>query len=254
MSLAKPAPSIHQRGFTLLELLTAMGIISVLTLLGFSSWKGVMGQATKAHCSSNLRQLSAAVLLYTSDHSGCFPPYVENGKDGSKNWYFGHESGGGGEGERDLDREAGPLYPYIQTVGQIEVCKGFNYGSALWKPKFKGASYGYGYNWILGGRFGGLPMNIAQLKSGSRVLLFGDCAQANTFQPPATPSKPLLEEFYIINERERTVHFRHSGRANMVFVDGHVESFKPYKGTEDKRIKGEVIGRITKKGSLEYLQ
>jgi len=241
-------------GFTVLELLVVIGIIAILTTLSFSGYKAIMGQATGAHCTSNLRQLGAAVNMYTADSYGYFPPYVTNGKDGSRVWYFGKESGGGGEGGRELDREAGPLYPYIQSVGTIEICKGFNYGTSLWKPKFKGASFAYGYNWNLGGKSNGKAMNLSDFRSHASIILFGDCAQVNTFQAPASGSNPMIEEFYILDEKERTVHFRHSKRANMLFVDGHVESFKPFSGTTDDRINGELVGRITKKGSTEYFK
>ncbi|CAN5911734.1 hypothetical protein BH11VER1_BH11VER1_14010 [soil metagenome] len=254
---ARP-PSFHRspRAYTLIELLVVVTIIAILAVLVTSGWKMFRGAATSAACTNNLRQLSAAVTLYSEDHNGCFPPYVEIGKNGQRKWYFGNETTpeGTAEGDRDLDRNAGPLYPYIEAVGKIEVCQGFNYGNAVWKPKFKGASYGYGYNWNLGGRFGGMPMNVAQLRSSSSVLLFGDCGQVNTFQKPASKKNPKIEEFYIIDQNEKTVHFRHNGRANILFVDGHVESFKPYPGTVDTRVKGEIVGRITKRGSMEYIK
>lgn len=243
--------------FTLVELLVVVVIIAILSSLAFGGMKIYRGLATRSVCSSNLRQLAAATNLYCSEHGGFFPPYVTYDGDGGRGWFFGYESSPSGtaEGDRVLDREAGPLYPYITSVGKIEVCPGFNYGKAVWKAKFEGASYGYGYNWWLGGKLAGAPLrNVASLSSGSRVILFGDCAQVNTFQTPASPSNPLLEEFYIIDERERTVHFRHGGRANVVFVDGHVEVFKPFPGTEINLVPGEVLGRITKRNSLEYLR
>ncbi|WP_038166870.1 prepilin-type N-terminal cleavage/methylation domain-containing protein [Verrucomicrobium sp. BvORR106] len=240
--------------FTLVELLVTTVIIAILITLTISGQKMYRGLATRATCSANLRQLGTAVNMYVSDNHGYFPAYVQEGSNGDRTWFFGKESGSGSEGDRDLDRESGPLYPYIQEVGKIEVCPAFNYEAAVWKPKFKGASYGYGYNWMLGGRFGGAPMNVSQLKSGAQVILFGDCGQVNTFQAPASPSKPMLEEFYLINETDKTIHFRHNGTANMLFVDGHIEVFKPFEGSLDKRIKTEVIGRITKRGSTMYLK
>ncbi len=249
-------PRVLPHGFTLIELIIVLVLVTILSTLSFSGWKAYNQAATRAHCCNNLRQLCTATMLYLGDHDNYFPPYLQQNADGSRTWYFGNETtpAGTAEGDRDLDRTAGPLYPYIQTVGSIEVCKGFNYGSALWKPKFKGASYGYGYNWWLGGRSGGAPMNVSQLSGGSRVVLFGDCAQANTFQAPASPTKPMLEEFYIIDERNKTVHFRHNGHANILFVDGHVESFTPYAGTLDTRMKGEILGQIAKAGNKDMFR
>ena len=255
MGASLSAKKHHGAGFTLLELLVVIGIIAVLAGLTMSGFKAYQGLATRAHCSSNLRQLCVATNLYLSDHNNFFPPYVENTPNGGRRWFFGNETSppGTAEGNRELDKQGGPLYPYIEEVGKIEVCKGFNYGNALWKPKFKGASYGYGYNWLLGGRMTGLPLNSSAI-NGATTILFGDCAQANGFQKPATPKKPMIEEFYIINETDKTIHFRHSQRANMLFVDGHVEVFAPAKGTEDRRIKGELLGRITPVGSMKFLR
>ncbi|MEZ5305314.1 MAG: hypothetical protein R3F11_32430 [Verrucomicrobiales bacterium] len=147
-----------------------------------------------------------------------------------------------------------PLYPYLQQVGTVEICPAFDYRSDQWKAKFNGASWGYGYNWRLGGKFRGAPLaHVAQLTGGD-VILFGDCAQINSFQPPASPDNPMLEEFYIIDEREISIHFRHGGTANFVFADGSVRALKPEPGTGDPRLPEAGIGRITPRGSLRYLE
>ena len=246
----------HRSAFTLIELLVALGIVSVhLASLAVSLSKGARSATHRAACASNLRQLGVAVRLYINDNNNFFPPYVQKTREGTV-WYFGREAGAGGaEGERELDREAGPLYPYIQQVGSIEVCPAFNYGNALYKAKFKGASWGYGYNWKLGGGWSGRePMNIAQLGRPSRVIVFGDCAQANDFQAPASADNPMLEEFYIINETYKTIHFRHGHRANLLFADGHVDGMQMLDGHRDDRLESESLGRITPEGSFEYLE
>lgn len=244
------------QGFTLVEMLVVIGVIAVLTTVALGGYRMYAGLATRAHCSNNLRQLATAVNLYMGDHNGFFPPYVKTSPDGTREWFFGREpyQPGVSEGDRELDRKAGPLYPYLESVGGAEICRGFNYGSAVWKAKFKGASYGYGYNWALGGRMTGNPMNVAHLQKASSVILLGDCGQVNTFQKPASVNNPMIEEFYIINESYKTIHFRHGGKANILFVDGHVECLEPYPGTEDRRVKGELLGRVTKVGSTEMLK
>jgi prepilin-type N-terminal cleavage/methylation domain-containing protein/prepilin-type processing-associated H-X9-DG protein len=244
----------RRHAFTLIELLVALLIVAVLASLAANLTARARDIAHKVACASNLRQLGVAVRLYLNENDNQFPPYVEKTSEGTF-WYFGKETGGGGaEGERDLDREAGPLYPYIQQVDSIEVCPAFNYRNTLYKAKFKGASWGYGYNWKLGGGWSGRhPMRITQLSSQSKVIVFADCAQANTFQAPASTSNPMLEEFYIINETFKTIHFRHGHRANFLYADGHVESHKMLDGTEDERLESESLGRITPVGSFEYL-
>jgi prepilin-type processing-associated H-X9-DG protein len=238
-----------------LELIVVMSIITLLALLTAGGWKYYRGAATKAVCSSNLRQLGTATMLYCNDHAGLFPPYKQTTSEGTM-WYFGLESSsaGAGEGDRDLDQSLGPLYPYIEEVGKIEVCPGFDYSNALWKPKYKGASYGYGYNWLLGGTIKGNSMNISQLSTTSGIILFADCGQVNTFQPPASSANPMMEEFYEIDQTSKTIHFRHNNHANVLFVDGHVEIWAPYPGTEDRRVKDELFGRLTPVGSTAMLK
>ena len=245
----------HQRGFTLTEIIVTIAIVATLASIAVGLSAGARKVAHNATCTSNLRQLGIAVRLYLNDHDNTFPPYVQYNEKGTV-WYFGLEGGSGGaEGERDLNREAGPLFPYIQQVGSIEVCPSFDYENALYKPKFKGASWGYGYNWKLGGGWSGRnPMRIDQLSSQSKVIVFGDCAQANTFQAPASPDNPMLEEFYILNESFKTVHFRHNHRANFLFADGHVEAHGMHEGTRDDNLKSESLGRITPVGSTKYLE
>lgn len=245
----------RQQAFTLIELLTVIVIISVLAVVSFAGLGFLKDIAQKTKCGSNLRVLGIAHTMYMNENNGTFVPFARNTREG-KVWYFGLESeSAAAEGERLLNQESGPLAPYLEEAGGIEVCGSFNYGSAVWKPKFKGASWGYGYNWRLGGGPSGRNVkHITDLDSPSKIIVFGDCAQANTFQPPASPDNPMLEEFYIINETFRTIHFRHGRKANILFADGHVEAMLMEPGTEDLRLKSERLGRVTPIGSLQYLQ
>jgi prepilin-type processing-associated H-X9-DG protein len=97
-------------------------------------------------------------------------------------------------------------------------------------------------------------LNSTQVSSQSHVILFADCGQVNTFQPPATSGNPMMEEFYEIDSSSATIHFRHNNHANLLFVDGHVESWKPYPGTEDRRVANELFGRVTPVGSTNMLK
>ena len=65
-------------------------------------------------------QLGSAVQLYLNDHNGKFFPYAQNTPEG-KVWYFGLEtSPGSSEGDRELDRTAGPLAEYIDDGDGID--------------------------------------------------------------------------------------------------------------------------------------
>ena len=54
----------------------------------------------------------------------------------------------------------------------------------------------------------------------------------------------MLEEFYYLDPREATVHFRHNRTAAAVFCDGHVAREKPAAGSLDARLPSQTIGRL----------
>jgi prepilin-type processing-associated H-X9-DG protein len=149
----------------------------------------------------------------------------------------------GAEGERQFDPTYGALYPYLGARG-IETCPAFNYASPQLKLKATGASYGYGYNLALSAPVDSPPINMIKVGRPSELIFLGDAAQVNTFQAPASPDNPLLEEFYYVNTTEPTAHFRHGGRANAAFCDGHTGSERPAPGSLDTRLPREVIGRF----------
>jgi len=239
-------------GFTLIELLVVLTILAILASIGLLGASRVIETAKRAKCVASLKQLGVATHLYLNDHDDRFFPYVSYGPDG-RTWYFGYEaSGSGGEGERDLDATRGPLFPYIQSVGKIELCPSFRYQSTSLGMKFSTASFGYGYNWLLGGRYLGRPLLHAG-NVDAQTILFADSAQIKPFGDGAGEK---IEEFYIVDERNVTVHFRHGQRANVLFVDGHVEAMAPYPGSLDARASeiGETIGRLTPVGSFDRLR
>jgi prepilin-type processing-associated H-X9-DG protein len=87
---------------------------------------------------------------------------------------------------------------------------------------------------------------VSRLASASETALLADAAQVNTFQPPASKTNPLLEEFYYVstNRNEATAHFRHARRANVVFCDGHVAAEKMEAGSLDQNLPGQFVGRL----------
>lgn len=261
--MQKAIPS--ESGLTLIELLACTVIVAALAAVTIPASLGLQKAGQSAKCANSLRQLAAATHMYVQDNNGFFFPYYEEMPDGSKRWYFGTESAssmGGAEGSREIDVTQSPLYPYLTIVGNVEICPAFPYGAKYWKPKFKGASYGYGYNLYLSpltretsrSPLRPKPISIASLEKPSQVIVFGDCAQVNDFQAPASAGNPMLEEFYVIDDVSKTVHFRHSGRANILFADGHVEAFEPEPTSLDSRLPSEIIGRITPRGSTKYLK
>jgi len=61
------------RGFTLIELLVTIAIIAILASLLLSAVGSAKRTANQAKCLSNMRQVTAATLLYTNDNNGGTP-------------------------------------------------------------------------------------------------------------------------------------------------------------------------------------
>lgn len=64
---------LKHSGWTLVELLTTIALIAVLTALLLPVVATARHTSKASVCASNLRQLSKATLIYTQDHDECFP-------------------------------------------------------------------------------------------------------------------------------------------------------------------------------------
>jgi prepilin-type N-terminal cleavage/methylation domain-containing protein/prepilin-type processing-associated H-X9-DG protein len=61
-------------GFTLIELLVVIAIIAILAAILFPVFAQARESARLTQCSSNLRQIGQAILMYSDDHDETLPP------------------------------------------------------------------------------------------------------------------------------------------------------------------------------------
>src|SRR6266446_6342358 len=230
--------------FTLVELLVDLATIAILAALLLPALARSKASAQRIKCVSNLRQLSLAAHLYWDDNGGnCFR-YGGALTNGGQLYWFGW-MGPGAEGQREFDAAQGALYCYLQGRG-VELCPALNYSMSQFKLKATGAAYGYGYNWYLSAAANQPPQRVGKITRPADTTLFADAAQVNTFQAPASPSNPMLEEFYYVDNTPNPPngHFRHAQKANVAFCDGHVALEKFLPGSIDLKMPSQFVGRL----------
>ena len=233
------------RGFTIIELLVVISILAILTGLLLPVLQRARLKGLDTHCMSNLRQLSLAGQMYWDDNNSQAFSYRVNSLNGGNTYWFGWLDRGD-EGKRRFDISKGVLYKYIKN-SSIQTCARLDYINDEFKLKATGAAYGYGYNLHLDGGSSLKPVVMTSLSSPSTVAFLADAAQVNTFQSPASKNNPMIEEFYYVNSREQTAHFRHNKESYVAFCDGRVELVGFSSGSIDHRLPEQWIGRLPSK-------
>lgn len=247
---------MEKRGFSLLELLVAIGLTVVLAGVAAPAVWGAYKTSSLAVSANNIRQLAAGGAAYLGDNDYRFWPYRRDGVvDGTRGaiWWFGFEpapSLGQPEGQRTIDMNNGPLGPYVPR--NIAPDPSFGFAGTPFKPKYRHGYIGVGYNVVLAGRNGwtprgGPPLRYWDLSHPEKIVVFATAAQVNTFQKPASPRKPMIEEFYGFDDdrgKIPSVHFRHNGQAMVAYATGAAGFVRLDESSQDRRAPEANVGRL----------
>jgi len=260
-----------KRAFTLVETVVAIAIVALLVTLVIVAAKQAIRSSSLATSANNIRQLAAGAAAYLGDNNYTFWKYRQNANtpalmqqlgvpERGVIWWFGFEtlkSISSGEGNRHFDPDLGPLAGYVPGGFRPDPSLAFT-GKAL-KPKYRFGYIGVGYNTHLGGGWmGGNPMRYSELEKPHETVVFATSAQVNTFQAPASPKNPMIEDFYGFDDgatgNQPSIHFRHNGKAMVVFATGNAGFLEMDKNTLDMRAPEAKIGRFAPAGSSKFLR
>ncbi len=174
-------------GFTLIELLVVIAIIAILAAIIFPVFSRARAKARQAKCLSNLKQIGAALIMYTDDHDGVYPRGQFWPFDGTKLW-------------------TDATQPYLRNTDVLQC------------PSQGRDPHGYGYNiayWGHGDWLDGMH----------GIQDYYPVHESNIVQPAETIWVVDFDEYwgcgldYGIEEPAK----RHNKGFDALFVDGHVK-------------------------------
>ncbi len=219
--------SARKSGFTLLELLVVITIIVILAALIFTSSSRMIASARTATCAGNLRQISVAVMSFAGDNNMQLPPYIQNPDP---------ESGASTLIEV-LRRYTGEGEPESRI--QLWECP----EQTVLKKTSEDLTSGYSGNpRLLADSIGGSRVSMASVSRPDEVFLLIDAGQeAATGLAEAILS--ITESSGELDDRNKQMtgqpfmtpdtdlgsgaaRYRHNERANVLFLDGHVEAIR----------------------------
>lgn len=247
---AKPA---GRGGFTLIELLVCVAIIGLLGALLLPALSRARQKARAMQCVNNLRQIYLANSMFAAEHDGHYVPAapdIDGVGGGLTRWHGARKSI-----DDDFDPKTGPLAEYL-IDGRVKECPVFfEYRERGEAPNaFESGAGGYGYNMpYVGGNdsLDAFPDSVRQgaldsrIRTPSETIMFADAAlpqdayivEYGFLEPPLFPSPEFPRGNPAWGNSSPSIHFRHFGRANVLWADGHVTSER-FGWTTDTNIYG----------------
>jgi prepilin-type processing-associated H-X9-DG protein/prepilin-type N-terminal cleavage/methylation domain-containing protein len=213
---------VSRRAFTLVELLVVIGIIAVLVGLLLPALNIAREHAKGAQCLSNLRELAQAAFMYAGENDGMCPI--------SRNSMLE---------EWDFYQSANGIQPGVIWQGTtnlaVEQCPSYERRSTTLTDPFTGYNYNTSY---LGGGYGEVtplghphvrPAKLSTIRRSAEIAMFGDgqyTAGTNKYMraPILMSGTDIGDGASLATRAAGTQGFRHLGRTNVCYCDGHAES------------------------------
>ncbi len=242
----------NNSAFSLIELIVVVAICSLLTSMISYGVIYTRESARSAKCKNNLRNLAAAALAYTTENNDTFPWGMRK-IGGYKSWCWDY-----------VITSDGKVLPGIiwnySADKKLFQCPSFLGGNS----NANGEQYtGYNYNCSFIGKVEGdsgkrrTPAKLSHIKKPDKTALFGDgefSSGANKFM--RSPKRSTTHDASSTSIREAgTQGFRHQGKTNIAFCDGHVEELtEAYNSNGELGFTSTRCGFISPDNSLYSLE
>lgn len=215
---------VGHRGFTLIEILTAVAVILLLIAILLPVFHQVRGQANAKRCMSNLSQLGKAFLLYLQDWDERFPVSVTVSQRPAPTWVVEDVQ------NRRYLPEQGAIYPYVRN-SEVYLCPS--------DPSAHESRLSYMMNAELGDLGGDVIRYYSELEEPATLVLLAEFEKNGFFDsafgfcpgdfPVGAPYVcPDMVPYCVGDRCLQDLACRHVGRvSNVVFCDGHAKGFPP---------------------------
>ena len=203
---------MRSKGFTLIELLVVIAIIAILAAMLLPALSKAREKARQAVCVSNLKQLGLAMMMYVQDNDGRLP-YTYSFTGDPTRWYNQLRTYLGFSSASVYDN-----YKFMNLLGLhcVYVCP--SQANLIDESPTYPDYFTYGINSNLNGK------KLVRIRKATVMLLM----DANCLAPRC---------YYLASSNAYSRQgFPHSGKANVLCVDGHVEIATPVTGANGSQL------------------